>query len=179
MKAFLLPTFLIFIALTVFAEDEINQAVLKLKDPLAALSDQKWHSNQPVAVGDFYSVAFLTKSAGGFTAEYFQRVFLFGGTARDGDFIQAFQLRMNTGGRTHMLLYRHLNEKGQLQFVTFQDRYGEQTINILKRDFHPEGEPLPAKLKKEFIGTFSGEAFPDKFFTPLLLPEPDATKNLK
>lgn len=179
MKAFLLHTLLAFAALTVLADDEVNQAVLKLKDPLGAFNDDKWRSNQPVAVGDFYSVAFLTKSAGGFTAEYFQRVFLFGGTARNGEFLQAFQLRMNTGGRTHMLLYRHLDAKGQLQFVTFLNRYGEQTINIPKRDFHPEGEVLPANLKKEFIGTFSGEAFPDKFFTPLLMPEQDATKGLK
>ena len=78
-----------------------------------------------------------------------------------------------------MLLYRHLDKKGQLQFVTFRDRYREQSINIPKRDFHPEEEPLPADLKKEFIGTFSGEAFPDKFFTPLLLSEQDAAKTLK
>jgi len=179
MKTSLIHVLAVFSTLTLLADDEANRAVLKLTDPLAALSDDNWRPTPAVAVGDFYSVAFQTKSAGGFTAEYFQRVFLFGGTARNGDFLQAFQLRMNTGGRTHVLLYRHVDEKGQLQFVTFQDRYGEQSINISKRDFHPEGEALPANLKKEFVGTFSGEAFPEKFFTPLLLSEQDAVKKLK
>jgi hypothetical protein len=78
-----------------------------------------------------------------------------------------------------MLLSRHLDAKGQLRFVTFLDRYGEQTSNIPERDFHREGEELPANLKKEFIRTVSGEAFPDKFITPLLMPEQDATKKLK
>ena len=175
-KTLLFPALLAFSMWTAFADDEGNRAILKLKDPQAALADDKWKPNQSVAVGDFYSVAFLTKHAGGFTAEYFQRVFLFGGTARNGAFLQAFQLQMNTGGRTHVLLYRHLDDKGQLQFVTFHDRFGEQTINIPKRDFHSEREPLPANLKKEFICTFSGEAFPDKFFTPLILSEQDALK---
>ena len=152
--------------------------MLKLKDPIAELNDKQWDGHPAVAVGDFYSISFLTKHAGGFTAEYFQRVFLFGGSARNGDFIQAFQLRMNTGGRTHMLLYRHLDEKGQLQFVTFQDRFSKQMIDIAKRGFHKNGE-LPATLKTEFVGTFSGEALPAKFFTPLVMPEQESLKRLK
>jgi len=176
MKAIVL--LLLFSALNLYADDERNQSVLKLKDPEAALRDTQWYPSQAIAIGDFYSVAFLTKSAHPFLAEYYQRVFLFGGSARAGDFLQAFQLQMNTGGRTHMLLYRYIDEQGRVQFITFQDRYGEQSINIPKREFRSE-KPLPTNLKKEFIGTFSGEAPPNKFLTPLVMPEPEATKQLK
>lgn len=161
------------------SEDEANQAPLRLQDPWEELRSKDWQPHQAVAVGDFHSLVFQTKSAGGLMAEYFQRVFLFGGTAREGKFLQAFQLTMNTGGRTHMLLYRHLSEKGEVQFVTFEDRFGEQHISIPKRAFHPEGQALPAGLKKEFLGTFSGEAVPAKFFTPLVLTETAARKDLE
>ena len=89
------------------------------------------------------------------------------------------RLPMNTGGRTHVLLYRHVDEKGKVRFVTFQDRHGEQTIDLGKRDFFPERDALPSGLKKEFVGTFSGEANPEKFMTPLVLPEEESVKRVR
>ena len=65
MKAVLLHSLLAVSALTALADDEANQTILKLKEPLAALRDEQWRPSQAIAIGDFYSVAFFTKPVAG------------------------------------------------------------------------------------------------------------------
>lgn len=166
---------MLILALPSSAEDEMNKRKLNIKDADAALREKNWDSCSAIAVGNGYSVALQTKSAHPFLAEYFQRVLVFAGTARDGKLSGALQLRMNTGGRTHALLYRHLDKKGVPTHVSCEDRYGIQTFRLKDLDF----EDAPETSKKEYLGTLSGEAYPLKFLTPVVLSEGDARKEIK
>ena len=44
----------------------------------------RWDSTGPISVGDGFSIAFQTRTAHPMLAEYDQRVFIFGGTEREG-----------------------------------------------------------------------------------------------
>jgi hypothetical protein len=75
----------------------------------------------------------------------------------------------------HVLLYRYLDAEGVPTHVSFEDRYGEQVIDLNKVDF----VRVPEGSKREYVGTLSGAAFPYKFFTPPLLTEKEARRRLK
>ena len=98
------------------------------------------------------------------------------GDARRGRLSAALQLDMNFGGRTHMLIYRHLDDLGNVSHATFEAKEGgEQTVRLNDPDFE---KPLKDS-KKEHISTISGEAYPLKFVTPLVVSEASARKKLR
>ncbi len=99
---------------------------------------------------------------------------IFSGTDREGRLSGSLQLSMNTGGRTHVLVYRHIDTEGAPTHVTFEDRFGSQTVRLEDPDF----ENAPDTSLKEFIGTISGEAYPLKFFVAPVLPEANAREKI-
>ena len=158
-------------------DDEMNQAELKVKNVGAAILHKDWNSFSSIALGDGNSFIFQTKRAHDFLAESFQRVFVFRGDSRRGEFAGALQLQMNTGGRTNVLVYRGLNKEGGVKLLIFEDRFGKQSIDLEKILFVDESEGTIPNL--EYLGLLSGEAYPNKFTSSIVLRESDARKKLK
>lgn len=179
MKFLIRIIFCILAAANCIAADDANQHILSGIDCEVAMRDSKWSSVGAIGVGDGFSLSLQTQPAHSFLAEYFQRVFLFSGSKCDGKFVAAFQLRMNTGGRTHVLLYRILNQSGSVIGVSFLDRYGEQVIDLVNMCFADPTSLLSGFSKKEYLGLVSGEAYPLKFITSIVITEDTAISGTK
>lgn len=136
----------------------------------------KWESSGPVAVGNNYSIELLTRTAHLFLAEYDQKLVVYGGTPREGKERGTIDLHMNTGGRTHILIYLTKTHNGNV--VLLKDRFGVERVNIdnLKIEERDEAKKLDKSI---FIGTFSGEAYPLKFVPSSVWPEEETTKKIK
>ena len=100
--------------------DGMEQKKLSLADPDQALKEDLWRPCASVALGDGYSVILQFRLAHPMVAEYQRRVMIFSGDARRGKLSGALQLRMNFGGCTHILIYRHLDKNGNVTHVTFE-----------------------------------------------------------
>ena len=75
-----------------------------------------------------------------------------------------------------MLVYRHVNSEGKVTHVTFEAREGgEQSIRLQNPDF----EAPPEGSKREYVGLVSGEAYPLKFMTPMIVPEEVARRKME
>lgn len=155
--------------------DEGNPAVLKVNNAELAMQYKNWSSYSSVALGSGYSFVFQTKSAHEFLAEYFQRVFVFQGDGRSAKFSGALQLMMNTGGRTNVLVYRHMNDSGMVTHLTLEDRFGKQSIDLSEVELVDE---VPVSTKGEYLGLLSGAAYPNKFITSQVVSEKEARKRL-
>jgi len=135
----------------------------------------KWESSGPVAVGNNYSIELLTRTAHVFLAEYDQRLVIYGGTPREGEKRGTIDLHMNTGGRTHILLYLTPSQDGD--FVILKDRFGTYRVNLgTLRIEEQSGQENPGK--NIFIGTMSGEAYPLKFVPSSVWSEVEASKKM-
>ncbi len=157
-------------------KDGMEQKKLSIANPDQALKEDFWHPCAAVALGDGYSVIMQFRQAHPMVAEYHRRVMIFAGDARRGKLSGSLQLRMNFGGRTHILIYRHLGKDGEVTHVTFEAREGgEQSVRL--RD--PNFEKVPKGSRKEYVGLISGEAYPLKFAAPLIVSEESARKKLK
>lgn len=127
--------------------------------PNRGMAFWKWDSSGPIAIGDHYSVELLTRPASMIgMAEYDQRLVLYGGTEREGDELGTIDLHMNTGGRTHVLLYRIADEKGGLLLV---DRFGQHRLDLKEIKYEPYYEKQIDTIL--FLGTVSDESYPLKF----------------
>jgi hypothetical protein len=82
---------------------------------------------------------------------------------------------MNTGGRTHILVYFLQSQNGDV--VLLKDRFGTHHLNLgtlkLEEQYGSENTD-----KYKFIGTVSGEAYPLKFVPPSVWSEADASKKI-
>ena len=155
--------------------DEMNKKKLKISDPEKAIKEDKWNSCAAIALGDGYSIILQFKPASEFLAEYYRRVMVFSGGDRVAKLSGSLQLMMNTGGRTHVLIYRHSDTEGKITHFTAEDQSSAQSVRLNKPDF----EDPPKNSKKEYIGLISGEAYPLKFITPLIVSEKVARQKLK
>jgi hypothetical protein len=135
----------------------------------------KWESSGPVAVGGNYSVELLTRTAHVFLAEYDQRLVVFGGTERNGEKKGTVELQMNTGGRTHIMIYSAISKTSQL--VLLKDRFGISRIDLknMKRESELASE---STSNYTFIGTVSGEAYPLKFVPVSIWSEVESLKKI-
>lgn len=140
--------------------------VLWMVPPHRGWGAWQWQSSGVVAVGEGYSVEFLTRRAHPWLAESDQKAELYGGTAREGDKLATIELDMNTGGRTRVQLY--FGHADGAPIIQLSDRFGDQFIDARAR------ERIHRKLvlkDRQFLGTFSGEAYPRKFVPASVLPE--------
>lgn len=154
----------------------MEQKKLAIADPETALRDPVWHPCAAVALGNGYSVMMQFRPAHPMVAEYHRRIMVFGGTERRASLIGSLQLKMNFGGRTHMLIYRHLDAKGKVSHVTFEAREGgKQTVRLQEPDF----EDPPRNTRQEYVGLISGTAYPLKFCPPLIVSEATARTKLR
>ena len=157
-------------------KDGMEQKKLSISDPDQALREEFWKPCAAVALGDGYSVMMQFRQAHPMVAEYHRRVLIFAGGERRGRLGGALQLRMNFGGRTHMLIYRHLDKDGKATHVTFEAREGgEQSLRLIDPDF----EKPPEDSKREYIGLISGAAYPLKFVKPTIVSEETAREKMK
>jgi hypothetical protein len=157
-------------------KEGMEQKKLRIADPAQALKEDFWNPCASVALGDGYSVIMQFRHAHPMVAEYHRRVMIFSGGSRRGKLSGSLQLQMNFGGRTHILIYRHLDKEGTVTHVTFEAREGGAQSARLKE---PDFEKPPEASKREYIGLISGEAYPLKFVTPLIVSEESARKKLK
>ncbi len=127
-----------------------------------------WESSGPVAVGNNYSIELLTRTAHLFLAEYDQKIIVYGGTERQGEKKGAIKLHMNTGGRTHIMIYSAA--KSDHQIVILLDRFGMHEINITEMNVETFSKTASVD-NMVFIGTWSGESYPLKFIPPCVWPE--------
>ncbi len=147
-----------------------------------------WTHGGIVAVGNGYSVQLLTHNSSPIgMAEYDQRLEIFGGTERDGKRLGTIDLFPNTGGRTCSLIYTYITKSGQRR-VQIQDRFGIDDVDLAtlkKTNPGDTGEggssrsnvdPVPTR---QFVGTYSEEAYPLKFVPPSILPEEKALAKVK
>ncbi len=159
--------------------DGMEQKKLAINDPEKAFKEDFWNACSSIALGDGFSVALQFRRAHPLVAEYHRRVMVFAGDARRGGLSGSLQLRMNFGGRTQILVYRHLDANGRVTHVTFEARdeglAGGQSVRLVNPDF----ENPPQDSKREYVGLISGEAYPLKFVTPQIVSEESAREELK
>lgn len=154
----------------------MEQKKLSIANPEKALEEEFWHPCASVALGDGYPAILQVRQAHPMVAEYHRRVMFFSGDARRGKLSGSLQLRMNFGGRTHILIYHHLDTDGNVTHVSFKAREGgEQSVMLAEPDF----EIPPKDSNREYIGLTTGEAHPLKFATPLIVSEESAREKLK
>jgi hypothetical protein len=132
----------------------------------------QWDSSGPVAVGAHYALELQTRPANLLgMAEYDQRVVIYGGTARSGKELATIDLPMNTGGRTHILVYRSLADANK---VVLRDRYGDHVLDLTALRVEPF---VKGALEHPlFLGTLSERAFPLKFIPAGVVSEQEAKK---
>lgn len=153
----------------------MNQKKLDLVDADQAFRADRWISCASIGVGDGYSIAMQFRQAHPIVAEYHRRVMVFAGDERRGKLAGALQLDMNFGGRTHILLYRHLDAGGRVTHLSFEPRDRQWDPQSIRLD-DPDFQDPPAGSTKEYLGLVSGSAYPLKYFSPLVLPESEARK---
>ncbi len=157
----------------------MDQKRLEIIDPEKALREDLWRPCAALAVGDGYSVLLQFRQAHPMVAEYQRRVMVFSGDDRRGGLSGALQLRMNFGGRTYLLVYRHLDAAGKVTHVTFEPR--DEAITGVGQSIRlkdPDFERPPDATRKEYLGLISGEAYPLKFVPPLVVSEAMAREKL-
>ncbi len=158
----------------------MDQKKLDIQNPEEALAEKRWKTCAAIGVGDGYSILLQFRQAHPLVAEYHRRVMVFGGTERQGKLLGALQLNMNFGGRTYIMIYRHLNQQGHVTHITFkardESRMGSgQTIRLKDPDFE---NPLKGS-ESEYLGLVSGEAYPLKFVPPSVISEEKALEKMK
>ena len=160
-------------------KDGMEQKQLHITNAEEAFREESWDTCSSIAIGDGYSVVMQFRQAHPLVAEYHRRALLFAGDERRGKLIGSLQLRMNFGGRTYIMLYRHLDKDGKVTHLSFEPRdevlTGGQSVRLVNPDF----EEPPKSSKKEYVGLVSGEAYPLKFFTPLIVSEKSARERMK
>jgi hypothetical protein len=113
---------------------------------------------EAIAVGKGFSVSLVAQSAHPYLAEYEETLEVYGGSAREGTHLGSLTLPMNTGGRIRVLLFR---KKGQESKILLRDRYADSFVDLSTVTF---SDGRGAKDEDfEFIGAFSGQAYPLKF----------------
>lgn len=161
-------------------KEGMEQRKLSIDDPDRALREKLWKPCASIAVGDGYSITLQFRQAHPMVAEYHRRVLVFSGSERRGVFNGALQLRMNFGGRTYIMIYRHLNADGRVTHLSFSARDEApaalgQSIRLNDPDF----EAPPREATREYVGLVSGEAYPLKFVSPLILSETLARQKMR
>ena len=161
------------------SDEEYNEGAgqkkLDLVDADQAFREDRWISCASIGVGNGYSIAMQFRQAHPIVAEYHRRVMVFAGDDRRGKLAGALQLDMNYGGRTHILLYRHLDSDGRVTHLSFEPRDRQWDPQSIRLD-NPGFQEPPEGSTKQYIGLVSGSAYPLKFISPLVLPESEAKK---
>ena len=161
-------------------KDGMEQKKLSIPNPDDALREKGWRPCASIGVGDGYSVTLQFRQAHPMVAEYHRRVMIFSSQGRRGKYDGALQLRMNFGGRTYIMIYRHLNAEGEVTHVSFwpRDESLSGTMQSIRLT-NPAFEEPPIGFQKEYIGLVTGESYPLKFVSPLILPEAVAAKKMR
>lgn len=157
----------------------MEQKRLDITDSEKAIREAGWHTCGAMAVGDGYSVVMQFRQAHPLVAEYQRRVLVFAGTERQAQLIGALQLRMNFGGRTYIMLYRHLDREGKVTHLSFEAKdESPGTAQFIRLD-NPDFESPPGMTDREYFGLVSGQAYPWKYISPVIVSEEEARRKMR